>query len=136
MKIVVKELSVTSTSRFEIIDLTSDVEAIVRESGIKNGLCLVFVPHATAAIMANEAEPGLLGDYIEFIQEVFKPDYDWRHNRIDDNAHAHLAAAVIGPSRVFPILGGRLVKGTWQNILLVELDGPRTRRIIVEIMGD
>lgn len=136
MKIVVKEFSVTSTSRFEIIDLTSDVEAIVRESGIKNGLCLVFVPHATAAIMANEAEPGLLSDYIEFIQEVFKPDYAWRHNRIDDNAHAHIAAAVIGPSRLFPILGGRLVRGAWQNILLVELDGPRTRRIIVEMMGD
>ncbi|BES81478.1 secondary thiamine-phosphate synthase enzyme YjbQ [Pyrodictium abyssi] len=136
MRVVVREFTVTSSSRFEVIDITTKVETIVQNSGIRNGLCLVFVPHATAAIIANEAEPGLLSDYIDFLKETFKPDYKWRHNRIDDNAHAHLASAVIGPSRVFPVMNGRLVRGTWQNILLIELDGPRTRRVIVEIMGE
>lgn len=109
----------------------------MKESGIRNGICLVFVPHATAAIIANEYEPNIVSDYIELIRQVFKPDYEWRHNRIDNNAHAHLASAVIGPSRIFPVREGRIVRGTWQEILLVELDGPRPRRrVIVEVMGE
>ncbi|KSW12220.1 hypothetical protein CF15_05545 [Pyrodictium occultum] len=136
MRVFVDELVVSTRQRFEAVDITSEVERIVSKSGIRNGMCMVFVPHATAAIIANEAEPGLLEDYIDLVKQLFKPDYKWRHNRIDNNAHAHLAAAVIGPSRVFPVAGGRLVRGTWQNILLLELDGPRSRRVIVEVLGE
>jgi len=135
-KTYVAEFYVTTRSQFEAVDVTRHVESIVENSGIVNGLCVVFVPHATAAIIANEAEPGLLVDYIDIIRELFKPGYQWRHNRIDNNAHAHLAAALIGPSRSFPVVGGRCVRGTWQNIILLELDGPRRRRVIVEVMGE
>ncbi len=136
MKFFVEEFRVSTSSRFEVVDITSRVESAVAKSGVRNGLCLVFVPHATAAIIANEAEPGLMQDYIDLIKELFKPDAPWRHNRIDDNAHAHLASAVIGPSRVFPVIDGRCMRGTWQNIMLVEMDGPRSRRVIVEVIGE
>jgi len=132
-----KEFAVSTSERFQVVNITSHVEEAVKESGIKNGVCLVFVPHATAAIIANEYETNIVSDYIELIRQVFKPDYKWRHNRIDNNAHAHLASAVIGPSRIFPVREGRIVRGTWQEILLVELDGPRPhRRVIVEVMGE
>jgi secondary thiamine-phosphate synthase enzyme len=132
----VREIRVRTSERFEVVDITSQVESIVSEAGIQNGFCLVFVPHATAAIIANEAEPGLMSDYIELVKQLFKPDYGWRHNRIDNNAHAHLAAALIGPSRIFPVINGQCVRGTWQNIMLLELDGPRHRRVIVEVHGE
>ncbi len=137
MKVFFKEFTISTSERFQVINITSYVEEAVKESGIRNGICLVFVPHATAAIIANEYEPNIVSDYIELIRQVFKPDYEWRHNRIDNNAHAHLASAVIGPSRIFPVREGRIVRGTWQEILLVELDGPRPRRrVIVEVMGE
>ncbi len=137
MKVFFKEFTISTSERFQVINITSYVEEAVKESGIRNGICLVFVPHATAAIIANEYEPNIVSDYIELVRQVFKPDYAWRHNRIDNNAHAHLASAVIGPSRIFPVREGRIVRGTWQEILLVELDGPRPRRrVIVEVMGE
>ncbi len=137
MKVFFKEFTISTSERFQVINITSYVEEAVKESGIRNGICLVFVPHATAAIIANEYEPNIVSDYIELVRQVFKPDYAWRHNRIDNNAHAHLASAVIGPSRIFPVREGRIVRGTWQEILLVELDGPRPRRrVMVEVMGE
>jgi len=126
----------STSKRFELVDLTHRVEDVVRRSGIKNGICLVFAPHATGAIVANEHELGLLEDILEAIKRHFPPEHPWRHNRIDDNAHAHIASTFIGTERVFPVLNGRLVRGTWQNIFFVEMDGPRTRReVLVVVMG-
>ena len=136
MKVYFEELRVSTSKRFEVVDITSEVEAVVARSGVRDGLCVVHAPHATAAIILNEAEPGLMEDYIELIKEVFKPDAPWRHNRIDNNAHAHLAAALIGSARVIPVRGGRLLRGTWQNVMLVEMDGPRVRRVVVEVLGE
>lgn len=136
MRIHFEELVVNTTERFQVVNITRRVEEVVTDSGVKNGICLVFVPHATAAIIANEYEPHIVSDYLELIKQIFKPDYPWRHNSIDNNAHAHLASALIGPSRIFPVREGKLVRGTWQEILLVELDGPRSRRVIVEVMGE
>ncbi len=134
-RVFIDEFYVSTSSRFEAVDITDRVEDIVRRSGISDGVCIVFVPHATAAIIANEAEPGLMQDYLDLVKELTKPGYPWRHNRIDNNAHAHLAAALIGPSRIFPLLGGRCIRGTWQNIILLEMDGPRRRRVVVEVIG-
>ena len=89
---------------------------------------MVSVPHATAAIIANENERGLLKDILTKISEDFPQSFQYAHNRIDDNADAHLAATFLGHSRTFPVEDHRLVRGTWQNIFVVELDGPRTRR--------
>lgn len=137
MKVYFEEIPISTTKRFELIDITEHVEETVRKSGIKNGICLVFAPHATAAIVANEHERGLMEDIITKIQEFVQPERNWKHNLIDDNAHAHLGGALFGADRVFPVKDGDLIRGTWQNIFLVEMDGPRSRRhVIVEVMGE
>jgi len=132
-----KELRLSTSKRYEMIDITRDVEEFVLESKIRNGLCLVFAPHATAAIVVNEHEEGLIEDLLSLIKEVFPRNGRWRHNLIDDNAAAHLGSAFLGSERVFPVINGRLVRGTWQHIFLVEMDGPRAlRRVLVCVIGD
>jgi len=137
MKVHVETITLSTTRKFELIDITRRVEEIVRRSGVKNGMCLVFAPHATAAIIANEHEAGLISDILEAIKEHFPPTKPWKHNLIDDNAHAHIGSAFLGADRVFPVVNGELVRGTWQNIFLVEMDGPRSyRRVVVVVMGE
>lgn len=134
---VYHEVVTISTSRqFQLVDVTRDVEEIIKRSGIKDGVCLVFAPHATGAIVVNENEMGLLDDITTFIRELTKSDREWKHDRIDDNAHAHIGSAVIGSERMFPVIGGKLVRGVWQNIFFVEMDGPRPHRnIVVMVLG-
>jgi len=136
MKVYVKEIQVTTKSREDIVNITHYVEEAVRESGIKNGLVLVYVPHATAMLIVNEDEPGLRTDYINKLLQFFPRHGDYLHNRIDDNANAHLASAFVGSSRIFPLVNGRIVRGTWQEIMLVDLDQPRTRRVVIEVIGE
>ena len=109
----------------------------VEETGVKNGTCIISVPHATAAIIANEHESGLMQDILAKVEDVFPRSWSYGHNAIDDNADAHLAAAFLGHSRMFPIVNGELIRGTWQNVFVVELDGPRTRREVwLQILGE
>ncbi|MET1160814.1 MAG: secondary thiamine-phosphate synthase enzyme YjbQ [Thermoprotei archaeon] len=138
MKVYVREITVSTQKRFQLIDLTSKVEEIVESSGVKSGIALVFAPHATAAIIANEHESGLMEDIIEKVKEFTEPGSSkWRHNIIDDNAHAHIGSALFGAERVFPVVNGRLVRGVWQNIFLLEMDGPRSKRsIYVVVIGE
>jgi len=131
-----KTLTYSTKRRFEVLRITGDVERVVAESGIRNGLVVVYVPHATAAVVVNEFEPRIAEDYISWLNKFFPPGAGWRHDEIDDNAHAHLASAMIGGSRIFPLIEGRVVRGTWQEILFVELDGPRsTRNVVVAVLG-
>ena len=117
--------------------MTSEVMRFVEEANIKEGICVISVPHATAAIIANEHETGLLNDMLARIEALFPESADYEHNRIDDNADAHVVAAFLGHGRTFPISKGRLIRGTWQNIFLVELDGPRSRReIVLQAIGE
>ena len=136
MKVYVKEFTVSTKSREDIVNITRLVEEAVQESGIKNGLVLVYVPHATALLIVNEDESGLRRDYITKLLQLFPREGDYLHNRIDDNANAHLASAFIGSSRVFPLVNGKIIRGTWQEIMLVDMDGPRTRRVIVQVIGE
>ncbi|ABN69569.1 protein of unknown function UPF0047 [Staphylothermus marinus F1] len=138
MKVYTREIVLSTNKKFQLIDITYEVEKIVEDSGVKNGMVLVFAPHATAAIIANEHESGLMEDIITKIKELTEPGSSkWKHNLIDDNAHAHIGSALIGADRVFPVINGRLVRGTWQNIFLVEMDGPRSRRhVIVTVIGE
>jgi len=137
LKVYFKELSLRTSRRRELLDITYEVERAVAESGVENGMCLIFAPHATAAIVANEHESGLMRDILRKVDEEYPWDGRWEHNRIDDNASAHIASAFIGSARIFPVRGGRLIRGTWQNIFLVELDGPRSvRRVVIEVMGE
>jgi len=136
LKVFFHEFTVSTRKRVEVVDVTLQVEEAVAKSRVKDGLCLIHAPHATAAIVANENESGLLHDIVKKIEEVFPAGVGYQHDRIDDNAHAHLVSTFIGSSRIFPVKNSRILRGTWQNIFLVEADGPRTRRIIVEVFGE
>lgn len=137
-KVTVEYIRVKTSERFQLIDITKNIEEIVGKSGVKNGIALVYAPHATVAIIVNEHEGGLINDILVKAKEFTEPGSPkWRHNVIDDNAHAHIGSAFFGSDRVFPVVNGRLVRGTWQNIFLLEMDGPRpSREILVVVMGE
>ena len=137
MVVVNKMLTLRSSERRQLIDLTSQVTQFVRNTNVKNGICIISVPHATAAIIANEHETGLLDDLLRKIETLFPESASYSHNAIDDNADAHLASAFLGHTRTFPIINRELIRGTWQNIFFVELDGPRSRRdVVLQAIGD
>ncbi len=131
-----KELTFSTRRHREVLDITDEVLDAVRESGIKNGILLVQLPHATAALVLNENESGLLQDLLNKLEDFAPMRGGYLHDRIDDNAHAHLKSAFIGSSRVLPVVNGRVVRGTWQNFLVIEQDGPRTRRLVILVMGE
>ena len=117
----------------EMVDITQQVADEVRRTGVKDGLCLVFVPHATAALVINEnADPNVCQDIMDAMGRLV-PEGGWRHDRIDNNAAAHIKATILGPSETVPVRGGALRLGTWQRLMLMEFDGPRDRTVIVEV---
>ena len=136
MKTWFKELSVPTRRQREVIDVTDQVLSAVRESGIRNGLLVAQLPHATAALVLNENESGLKQDLLEKLDDLIPVRGNYFHDRIDDNAHAHMKSAFVGSSRVLPIVEGRVARGTWQNFLVIEQDGPRTRRLVLFAIGE
>jgi secondary thiamine-phosphate synthase enzyme len=117
----------------EMVDITGQVEAALKQSRVSEGLCLVFVPHATAAVVVNEnADPNVCQDILDALGRLI-PEGSWRHDRVDNNAAAHIKATMLGPSETIAVQGGRLRLGTWQSVMLVEFDGPRERTVIVEV---
>ncbi len=136
MKTWFREFSFSSRERREIVDLTGQVLEAAGQSGIKNGLLVVQLPHATAALMLNENEEGLKQDILNKLDDLVPARGGYQHDRIDDNAHAHLKSALVGSSVVLPIVDGKVVRGTWQSFLAVEQDGPRRRRLAVFVMGE
>jgi len=137
LKVFSKEVRLRTSERRELINITRLVEEVVEESGVRNGLVIIYAPHATAAIIVNEDEPGLKNDILRWVEENIPWDGKWLHNRIDDNAAAHIASALISSCRVIPVVNSRLYRGTWQEIFLLELDGPRaSRRVLVQVIGE
>jgi secondary thiamine-phosphate synthase enzyme len=136
LKVIFGEIEISTEARKQLIDITGRVERIVNDSGIEDGICLIYSLHSTTAIIVNEHESGLMDDVLKKIAADYPHGGGWRHNRVDDNADAHLASIFTGPSKILPVKAKQLVRGTWQNIFFLELDGPRVgRRIIVEILG-
>lgn len=128
-----EEFVVKTTRKFQVIDITATVREIVDRAASPEGLCCVFVPHATAAVAINEnADPNIGEDLQEALAKLI-PEGIWRHDRIDDNAAAHIKAAIVGPSETVPVKNRRLMLGTWQSLMLVEFDGPRERKVLVQI---
>jgi secondary thiamine-phosphate synthase enzyme len=126
---------VETHSRVEFKDITGSLQKLAAESGIQNGMCHLFVPHTTAALLINENDdPSLQKDLDEFLRELAPRDQDYHHN--DGNCDAHLKAAVIGNSKSLMIERGRLVLGTWQGVYLCEFDGPRRRNLCIKIVAD
>jgi secondary thiamine-phosphate synthase enzyme len=128
-----EEFDVKADRKSQIIDITAKVAAIVRQSAVSEGICCVYTPHTTAAITINEHDdPNVGEDILEALAKLI-PEGIWRHDRVDNNAAAHIKASIIGPSEAIPVQGGKLLLGTWQAVMLIELDGPRERRVIVEV---
>jgi len=119
-----------------VIDMTPHVEEAVKESRIEQGICLIYSLHTTTGIVVNEAEPGLIQDLTKLMASLVPQGAGYLHDRFDSNAHAHLQAMLLGNSVVIPVEGKRLILGTWQRILFVELDGPRQRRVYVKVIRD
>ncbi len=127
------DLQIRTAAKRELIDLTARVTDLVVASGVDEGLCSVYVPHATAAIVVNENDdPNVCVDVLDALDRLV-PEGIWRHDRVDGNAAAHIQATILGPGETIPVRAGRLLLGTWQAVMLVELDGPRERRVVVTI---
>ena len=128
-----EEFCLKTNRKNQIIDITDTVAAIVTRSAVSEGICCVYTPHTTAAITINENDdPNVCEDILEALARLI-PEGIWRHDRIDNNAAAHIKASIIGPSEAIPVQAGSLRLGRWQAVMFVELDGPRERRVIVEV---
>jgi secondary thiamine-phosphate synthase enzyme len=123
--------TVSTTQHKQCVEITESVREIVREAKVESGLCHVMALHATAAIVINENDDPCIGtDLIAALDRMIPDHAGWQHDRVDNNAQAHIKAAILGPSETIAIENSDLVLGTWQGIILVELDGPRTRRTV------
>ncbi len=129
-----QRFTISTDSRQQIIDFTSQIQQAVADSGVDEGLVVISVPHCTCTVYVNENESGLVADTLQIISQL-TDGTQWRHNRIDDNAAAHLTASMMGNSVSLPVSGGQVELGTWQRIMLVELDGPRQRRVTVTVIA-
>ena len=128
-------LTIKTAARFEMIDITGRVAALVRESGIKQGVCHVFVPHTTAAVTINEnADPDVPRDILAALDRIVPLSERYLH--AEGNAAAHVKASLFGSSQTLFIEDGSLVLGTWQSLFFCEFDGPRTRKVLVKLTAD
>jgi len=130
-----KILSLSTRGETEFIDITGEVKDAVNSSGMEEGLAIVYSKHTTTAIALNEGESGLLEDYSQLLEKLVPRGRGYRHDRIDNNAHSHLRSLLLGNQKVIPVLGSRLTLGTWQSIFFVELDGPRRREAVIQVVG-
>ncbi len=129
---MLKRLSLPTHSRSELIDITSQVEDIVKQSRVKEGTCRVFIPHTTAGIIINEgADPSVRRDILNQLDKMVPWSGDYQHR--EGNSPAHIKASLVGSSETVFIEDGRLVLGTWQSLYFCEFDGPRHRQVIVKV---
>ncbi len=138
MKSYRKELWFNTRKKVELINITPQVEEAVRESGIKEGLCLVNAMHITASVFINDDEEGLHEDFLEWLEQLAPYDPGrYRHNLTgEDNAHAHLKRQVMGREVVVAITDGKLDFGPWEQIFYGEFDGQRPKRVLIKIIGE
>ena len=130
-------IRVQTGQREELVDITDQVEEVVRKSGIDNGLVALYVQGATAAMMIQENwDDSVQTDVVNLLRKLI-PQGVWLHDRQDGNGDAHLKAGLVGPSETIPVIDGKLGLSQWQNVFLCEFDGPRSeRRVICTIIGD
>jgi secondary thiamine-phosphate synthase enzyme len=128
-------VQVKTPGRSATIDITDLISRKVRESGIKSGLCLLHVPHTTAGIIVNEgADPAVMDDVLGALEKMVPWRASYSHS--EGNAAAHIKAIMTGGRTFLMVADGRLVLGTWERVFLCEFDGPRTRKVLIKIMGD
>ena len=126
-------LSVKTRERTELVDITAEVQQLVRKSGVDRGLCMLYVPHTTSAVTINEsADPTVKSDMLKVLNQVIPWDAEYRH--LEGNSAAHIKTTLVGSSEWVAIESQKLVLGTWQGIFFCEFDGPRNRKIHIRIM--
>ena len=130
---MLKKMTIQTNTQAQILDITAQVQRVVRESGIIEGLCCVFVPHTTAGVTINEnADPSVKQDIVIELNKVIPFDDNYSH--LEGNSAAHIKASIIGSSVNIPVKNNYLLLGTWQGICFCEFDGPRTRKYFVKII--
>jgi secondary thiamine-phosphate synthase enzyme len=129
-------LRVRSREREEMVEITSEVRRLVRESGGDEGLCALFVRHTTAAVTVNEnADPDVQRDMLHALRTLL-PQHGMGFRHGEENSDAHIKTSLVGPSVTVPFAGGELLLGRWQGVYLCEFDGPREREVVVTILTD
>ncbi|MEY7847776.1 secondary thiamine-phosphate synthase enzyme YjbQ [Natrarchaeobius sp. A-rgal3] len=122
------QFSVATEDRLSVLEITDEVERVIPDD--VSGTATVFVQHTTAGVTVNEAEPRLLSDFEDALEDLV-PNTGWKHDELDGNADSHVRSMLVGPSATVPVSDGTLALGTWQSVLFVECDGPRTRTVLV-----
>ena len=139
MKVLSDTIQIHSEGEGDIIDMTLQLSNTVEESKIKNGTVSIFVSGSTAAVTTIEYEPGLVHDFPEMLSRVVPKDIEYEHDNTwhDGNGHSHVRSSLIGPGLTIPIIGGKLTLGTWQQVVLLEMDTrARNRTVILQIIGE
>jgi len=139
MKVLSDTIQLHSEGEGDIIDMTLQLSNTVEESKIKNGTVTIFVSGSTAAVTTIEYEPGLVHDFPEMLSRIVPKDIEYEHDNTwhDGNGHSHVRSSLIGPCLTIPIIGGRLTLGTWQQVVLLEMDTrARNRTVILQIIGE
>jgi secondary thiamine-phosphate synthase enzyme len=139
MNVVTKVVQLRSSKENDIIDVTKQTSNALRESGLNNGIINVFVAGSTAAITTIEYEPGLRHDFPKMLSRIAPKDIQYRHDETwhDGNGHSHVRASLVGPSLTVPFSNGVLILGTWQQIVMLEMDTkPRERVLTIQILGE
>ena len=128
-------ISVKTGARTEMIDITSQVQDAVRKSGVQDGVCMLYVPHTTAAVTINEgADPSVRSDIMMVLNQIVPWQAEYRH--LEGNSPAHIKSTLVGASELVGIESGSLVMGTWQAIFFCEFDGPRNRKLHVRVISE
>jgi secondary thiamine-phosphate synthase enzyme len=128
-------LAVKTQAKTELIDITAKIAQLVQKSGVEEGLCLVYVPHTTAAVTINEsADPSVKSDILMVLNRIVPWEADYRH--MEGNSPAHVKSTLVGPSELIAIENRSLVLGTWQGIFFCEFDGPRNRKVHVRVTAE
>ncbi len=132
---MMKELKVKTNRKEEFVNITAQVQEVVSQSSIRNGLCTVYVPHTTAGVTINEgADPDVVRDILMALDKVVLESWPYRH--MEGNSPSHIKASMMGSSVTVIVQNGRLQLGTWQSIFFCEFDGPRHRHVWVQTMAD
>lgn len=128
-------LTVTTRAQTEFVDITSKVQEVIRNASMADGLCMVYVPHTTAAVTINEsADPAVASDMLMVLNQIVPWEAKYRH--LEGNSPAHVKSTLVGASELVAVENGRLQLGTWQGIFFCEFDGPRTRKVHVRLMAN
>lgn len=129
------EIEITTNKKIELVDITQRIEREIEKIKMQEGLLFIFVLHTTASLFISENEEGLREDWINFFQKLTSGS-NYQHDHLDGNAPSHLFGGLLGQSIILPVSHGKLLLGTWQRVFLFELDGPRTRKLVLKFVNN